>query len=147
MGWVAVVAAALVGLAGGAQGQQSRGSAGESVEVAADSALIYEREVFQYQRGGRPDPFRSLLTNAELGVRTEDLTLVGVISHPDPRQSVAVLSQRGSDRRVRARIGDRLGSIRIVAIHPRRIDVVVEEFGVARRETLEIPNAPGKAAQ
>lgn len=105
---------------------------------ATDSALVFEREVFRYDRGGRPDPFRSLLTDAELGVRTEDLTLLGVVWHPDPSQSVAVLSQRGAQRRLRARVGDRLGSIRILAIHQRSIDVVVEEFGVARRETLEI---------
>lgn len=110
--------------------------------LPADTALVYEREVFRYQRGGRPDPFRSLLTHAELGVRSEDLTLLGVIHHPDPSQSVAVLAQRGADRRVRARVGDRLGSIRIVAIRQRSIDIVVEEFGVARRETLEIRPLP-----
>jgi hypothetical protein len=113
--------------------------AGEAMAQAApDSSLVYEREVFSYERGGRSDPFRSLLTNAELGIRPEDLTLLGVIHHPDPSQSVAVLSQRGEERRLRARVGQRLGSIRVVAIHQRSIDVVVEEFGLARRERLEI---------
>jgi hypothetical protein len=111
-------------------------------QAASDSALVYEREVFSYDRGGRPDPFRSLLTNAELGVRLEDLTLLGVVYHPDPSRSVAVIAQRGAERRIRVRVGERVGSIRIAAIHQRSIDVVVEEFGVARRETLQIRTAP-----
>jgi hypothetical protein len=114
---------------------------------AADTALVYDREIFRYQRGGRPDPFRSLLTGAELGIRTEDLTLLGVIYHPDPSQSVAVLAQRGEERRLRARVGERLGSVRVVAIHQRSIDVVVEEFGLARRERLEIRPTQERPAQ
>jgi hypothetical protein len=117
------------------------------VTSAADTAMVYEREVFRYQRGGRVDPFRSLLTGADLGIRTEDLTLLGVIYHPDPSQSVAVLAQRGEERRLRARVGERLGSVRIVAIHQRSIDVVVEEFGLARRERLEISPTQERPAQ
>lgn len=107
-------------------------------QTPADSVILYEREVFQYSRGGRPDPFRSLLNNPELGMRFEDLTLLGVIYHPDPARSVAVLSQTGSTRRIRAKVGDRIGGIRIVSIGPRSVDLIVEEFGVARRETLEL---------
>ena len=66
------------------------------------------------------------------------LTLMGVLYHPDPSRSVAVLSQTGSTRRIRARVGDRVGGIRIVSIGPRSVDLIVEEFGVARRETLEL---------
>ena len=104
----------------------------------ADSTVVYEREVFDYDSTGRADPFRSLLSDAEMGVRVEDLTLRGVVYHTDPSQSVAVLSQQGSDRRIRARVGERVGSLRIVAIQPDRVDIIVEELGVARRETLRI---------
>lgn len=113
----------------------------QAQEVDAD--LLYEREVFEYPRAGRPDPFRSLLGDAELGVRVEDLTLRGVVYHSDPSQSVAVLTQAGSDRRIRARVGERVGSIRIVAIQPDQVDIVVEELGVARRETLRIVRPEG----
>ena len=123
------------------------GAGDAAAQAAPDTSLVYEREVFTYDRGGRPDPFRSLLTNAELGIRTEDLTLLGVIFHPDPSQSVAVLSQRGEERRLRARVGQRLGSVRIVAIHQRAIDVVVEEFGLARRERLEISPSQERPGQ
>lgn len=103
-----------------------------------EGTVIYEREVFQYTASGRPDPFRSLLNDAELGIRVEDLTLRGIVYHSDPSQSVAVLTQVGSDRRIRARVGERVGSLRILAIYPDRVEIVVEELGVARRETLRI---------
>lgn len=98
---------------------------------ATDPAL-YRREVFVYRGAGRRDPFASLLTSPELGVRPEDLTLVSVLSSPDPRLSVAIFAQQGSSRRLRLRVGERLGNIRVTAIRPREVQVVVEEFGVAR---------------
>jgi hypothetical protein len=51
-------------------------------------------------------------------------------------ESVAILVERGSNRRIRARIGERVGAITVVAIQPRRVDVVIEDFGVVRRESL-----------
>ena len=110
----------------------------------ADSVTIYRREVFSYERAGRPDPFRSLLNSAELGLRFEDLTLQGIMYHPDPSRSVVVLGQRGSERRLRARVGERVGAVRILAIGPRSVEVVIEEFGVARRETMELTSVPVK---
>jgi hypothetical protein len=109
--------------------------------------IIYTREVFHYDGSRRADPFRSLLGTAELGIRPEDLTLVGVIYSTDPRASVAVFLQRGSTRRVRARVGDRIGSMTIAAIYPRRADVVVNELGVARRETLQLRPVSTQAAE
>jgi hypothetical protein len=105
-------------------------------------SITYEREVFEYSRNGRPDPFRSLVRDDDLGVRIEDLELRGIVYHSDPSQSVAVLTQRDSDRRIHARIGERVGSVRIVAIRSETVDVVVEELGVARRETLRMERSP-----
>jgi hypothetical protein len=115
-----------------------------AAQAAADDVLSYRREVFAYPRAGRPDPFRSLATGDELGVRLEDLVLRGVMLHDDPAQSVAVLSQQGSDRRVRMRVGERVGTIRVLAIRQRSVEVVVEEFGVARRATIELRNGTEK---
>src|SRR5690606_9288306 len=61
-------------------------------QLPADTAIVYEREVFEYSRAGRSDPFRSLLDDSELGVRLEDLSLQGVMYDADASQSVAVLS-------------------------------------------------------
>lgn len=128
----AVLAAALVAIPGRADAQ------------AADSAIVYEREVFEYSRGGRADPFRSLLDDAELGVRLEDLTLRGVMVGSEPGQSVAVLSRAGSTKPLRVQVGDRIGGIRILSIGPQSVDVLVEEFGVARRGTLELKSVTQK---
>jgi type II secretory pathway component PulC len=118
-----------------------------SAQTARDTAVIYEREVFDYARGARPDPFRSLLTGSELGIRIEDLTVEGIVYHSDPARALVVLAQRGTERRIRARAGDNIGGVRIVAIRPQSVDVVVEEFGIARRETLELRTVPTRESQ
>lgn len=103
-----------------------------------DPPLVYRREVFQYPRGARPDPFRSLLSAEELGYRFEDMRLTGVIYSPNSRVSVAVLTEAVSKKRFRLRVGERIGGITVAAIYPKRVDVVVNEFGVVRRETLQL---------
>jgi hypothetical protein len=118
--------------------------AGAAAQLAPDTSLTYRREVFEYRRAGRPDPFRSLLRGTDLGVRPEDLTLMGVVYSSDPRRSVAVLTRRGADRPIRARVGDRIGGIQIVGIGARSVDILVEEFGVARRSTIELKSAAKK---
>lgn len=110
----------------------------------AAAPVVYQREIFDYSRAGRPDPFRSLVSSSDVGVRVEDLALRGVVVHPDASRSVAVLSRAGTSRPIRARVGERVGGIRILVIRPHSVDVLVEEFGVARRETLQIKPAPGK---
>ena len=109
-----------------------------------DSMVVYNREVFRYSGVGRPDPFRSLMGSADLGVRVEDLALRGVVYHPDPTRSVAVLAREGAERPIRSHVGDRIGGIRVLTIRPNSIDVLVEEFGIARRETLQITKATPK---
>lgn len=107
---------------------------------------VYRREVFTYDRAGRPDPFRSLLGSADLAIRVEDLVLRGIVYNPDPRRSVVVFGERGSERRFRAKLGDRIGGIRIVAIRARSVDVSVEELGVTRRETLQLKAEKGSGS-
>jgi hypothetical protein len=129
-------------LAAGAAVAAAPGSA--QAQTLADTAVVYEREVFEYSRAGRADPFRSLMDDEELGVRLEDLTLQGVMYDADASQSVAVLSRAGSTRPVRVRVGDRIGGIRVLAIGQRRVELLIEEFGVARRGTLELKSATQK---
>lgn len=99
---------------------------------------IYERETFTYDRAGRIDPFKPLLSDTETGFRIEDLSLLGIVHHPDPEHSIAILARSGRKERIRARMGDRFGTLRIAAIHSDRVDIVLEELGVARRETLHL---------
>ncbi len=122
-----------------AQAQQDAGAKGEG---DGGAPLVYRREVFRYQRAGRPDPFRSLLTPEELGYRIEDMHLAGIIYSPDGRRSVAVLAETVSKKRFRLRVGERVGGITVAAIYPRRVDVVINEFGVVRRESLHLRRPP-----
>ena len=131
--WLPGLAILVLGVPGAVQGQE-----------VADTAIVYEREVFDYARNGRPDPFRSLLDDAELGVRLEDLSLQGVMYDADTSQSVAVLSRVGSSRPLRVRVGDRIGGIRVLSIGQRSVQVLIEEFGVARRGTLELKSVTQK---
>lgn len=131
--WFVVVAATLVASPEGAHAQ-----------AAADSSVVYEREVFDYSRGGRRDPFDSLMDAEELGVRLEDLSLTGVMHDADVGQSVAVLARVGSTRPLRVRVGDRVGGIRVLTIGQRSVQVLIEEFGVARRGTLELKSVTQK---
>jgi hypothetical protein len=110
---------------------------------AADAQLatlpagdVYRREVFRYQRGGRPDPFQPLLTAAELGFRVEDLRLTAIIYSPDARRSVAVFAEGDSARRYRLHQGQRLGTMTVTRIWPQRVDVRVDEFGGSRLQTV-----------
>lgn len=109
-----------------------------------DQDMAYEREIFRYPRAGRSDPFRSLLRDGDLGVRIEELEVRGIVYHEDPGRSVVTLIEVGSGRRLQLRTGERVGSVRVLAIYPDRVDLVVEELGVARRETLPIAaSVPG----
>ena len=120
----------------------------------ADSAVrpvaSYNREVFRYQRGGRPDPFQPLLSAADMGYRVEDLRLTSIVYSPNPRQSIAVFAMADSSGRFRLRAGQRLGNITIVGIYPRRVDVQVSDFGVVRVQSLTLQRvvrtAPGPGA-
>ena len=140
---LACVAAACVAAPAAAQAARAT-SASAPRAAQGDSMIVYRREVFRYSGAGRPDPFRSLMGSADLGVRVEDLALRGVVYHPDPTRSVAVLAREGAERPIRSRVGDRIGGIRVLTIRPNSIDVLVEEFGIARRETLQITKATPK---
>ena len=108
--------------------------------AALPAADVYRREVFRYQRGGRPDPFTPLLTAAELGFRVEDLRLTAIIYSPAGR-SVAVFAAGDSARRYRLRQGQRLGTMTVTRIYPQRVDVRVDEFGGSRMQSVPLVRA------
>lgn len=120
----------------------SAGSA-RAQSAPLDPELSYRREVFEYRRAGRSDPFRSLARAADLGVRMEDLSLLGVLYEPNGG-SVAVVSRGEKTAPLRLRLGQSVGGVRVVAIRPRSVDVLVEDFGIARRETIELRSTEKK---
>jgi hypothetical protein len=115
----------------------------EDLDPASGSTLlaerdVYRREVFRYQAGGRLDPFQPLLTGEHIGVRAHDLTLEGIIYSTAPGASIAIFSLPAGGGRARLRVGQRLGSVTVLAIHPRRVDLREDQFGVARVVSLQL---------
>jgi hypothetical protein len=115
---------------------QSAPAAASSVELAESE--VYRREVFRYQAGGRTDPFQPLLRGDDIGVRAQDLVLEGIIHSSTPGASVAIFTLPGDAGRTRLRVGQRVGSVTVVAIHPRRVDVREDQFGVSRGYSMEL---------
>ncbi|HEX8395203.1 MAG TPA: hypothetical protein VF665_22840, partial [Longimicrobium sp.] len=94
----------------------------------------------------RPDPFQPLLSSDEMGVRAQDLRLLSIVFSGNPRQSMATFSLPDSTTRVRLRLGQRLGSVTVVAITPRRVDLREDEMGVSRVYSYEVQRAPRPTA-
>jgi hypothetical protein len=109
--------------------------------VSLPEPEVHRREVCRYPAAGRPDPFLPLLSGDDMGVRAQDLRLLGIVYSPNPRQSVAVFALPDTTQRVRLRVGQRLGAITVVGIFPRRVDVREEEMGVSRVYSMEVPRA------
>ena len=107
------------------------------LEVAAQTRPppIYEREVFTYPAFDRRDPFQPLHLDTLAGPRFGDLTLAGVLYNPQ-LGSVAILTDRSTGRRYRARERDTIGAARVVRIRMEEVDFVITTFGVSRQETL-----------
>jgi hypothetical protein len=76
-----------------------------------------------------------------MGVRVQDLRLVSVIYSGTPGASVATFTLPDSTQRVRLRVGQRLGSVTVLRIQPRRVDVREDEMGVSRVYSLELERA------
>ena len=120
--------------------------AAAAADPAGKALGPYRREVFRYQRTGRPDPFQPLVTTAELGYRVEDLRLTSIVYSPDPNLSIAVFAAADGSARYRLRRGQRLGGITVAAIQPRRVDLQVSEFGNVRVQSVtlqRVTQAPG----
>ncbi|MXW67532.1 MAG: pilus assembly protein PilP [Gemmatimonadales bacterium] len=115
-------------------------------EVAAQTRPpIYEREVFTYPAFDRRDPFQPLHLDTRAGPRFDDLALVGVLYTPQ-LGSVAILIDRTTGRRYRARERDNIGAARVLQIRTEEVDFVITSFGVSRRETLRVRRERGTGA-
>lgn len=94
------------------------------------------REVFEYDAGGRRDPFASLLGTSDLRPLLIDLRLAAIAYDPNGRNSVAVLRDLTSKEQYRVKVGQTLGRMRVAAIQPRSVTFTIQEFGLSRQETL-----------
>ena len=96
------------------------------------------REVFEYNGGGRRDPFVSLLATSDLRPLLIDLRLAAIAYDPNGRNSVAVLRDLTSKEQYRVKVGQTLGRMRVAAIQPRSVTFTIQEFGLSRQEILSM---------
>jgi hypothetical protein len=117
----------------------------------------FEREVFSYQRGGRRDPFISLMTSSDIRPMIADLRLVAIAYDPSGRNSVAVLREDAQEQRAataaagnkatadvpqyRVKEGQQIGRMRVARISTRSVTFTIEEFGYSRQETLALSDS------
>lgn len=108
--------------------------------TTADSAhqVLINRETFDYDAGGRRDPFASLMNTSELRPLITELKLVAVAYDPAGHNSVAVLRDLTSKEQYRVRVGQTLGRMRVAAIREKEVVFSIEEFGYSRQEILNM---------
>jgi hypothetical protein len=94
------------------------------------------REVFQYDGGGRRDPFLSLVKTGALRPNITELALVIVMVGANGSGGVATIVDNTTKERYLVRIGDLLGRYRVVGIDKKSVTFAIEEFGFSRQEKL-----------
>lgn len=100
--------------------------------------ITIQREVFDYDRSGRRDPYKSLMSSSDVRPLLSDLRLTAVAFDPDGNNSVAILRDSYSKQQYRIRVGQQLGRLRVAAIHQKTVQFSIEEFGFNRQETLAL---------
>ncbi len=117
--------------------QKAAGSLGTPATATA-SALppTIMREVFDYSRDGRRDPFYSLLMTTELRPTLSDLTLVGILVDHVGGRSVATLRDLSTNAHYPVTVGSTLGRMRVSAIKLKSVIFTIDEFGTTRQDSL-----------
>lgn len=100
--------------------------------------IVFRREVYNFPRDGRRDPFASLIATGEIRPMFADLEIAVIIESADPRNSVATLKDVSTGELYRARVGSVLGRIRIRYIRADEVGVAIDEFGFTRQEVLTL---------
>ena len=119
--------------------------AGQQV-TAPDGPDIVRIEPASYHDHGRRDPFVPLTSGADPGEgpRFETLRLTGIFLG-SPGNSLVVLEdpmRRGHF----ARVGEKIGNARLLAIHSESADFEVDDYGSVRRESLRLERADSDRA-
>jgi hypothetical protein len=113
---------------------------GRQLNVAkADTAApppTIMRELFEYAREGRRDPFVSLLTTTDLRPTLSDLKLTGILLDHSGRNSVATLQDITTNVKYRVSTGSTLGRMRVTAIKSMAVIFTIDEFGTTRKDSL-----------
>jgi len=97
---------------------------------------VIMRESFEYDAGGRRDPFFSLLPTAELRPTVSDLRLVGILYDESGRRPIAIMRDVSLGTQYRVTTGMTLGRMRVALIKRRAVIFSIEEFGLNRQDSL-----------
>jgi hypothetical protein len=130
----ATVSAEAAGIVVGSAPPSASGIA--SARPFAPTSVIVSREVFDYARTGRRDPYKSLMTSSDVRPLISDLKLTSVAYDASGEHSVAILRDLVTKERYLLKIGQRLGRLRVVNIKYKSVVFAVDEFGFNRQETL-----------
>ena len=119
--------------------------------------LVFEREVFAYPSVARRNPFAPL-TGTEQGPRFDQLRLMGIMYDANnPSASMAMIgtstvqtSQDSTTVTVTPlgqawylKVGQAVGSVRVVEIHQDVVVVEVEQFGITERKVMRMESPGG----
>ena len=107
-------------------------------KVATPTRITIHREFFAYSGDGRRDPYKSLMSSADVRPLLSDLRLTAVAFDPDGNNSVAILRDAYSKTQYRVRVGQQLGRLRVSGIRQKAVQFTIEEFGFNRQETLPL---------
>ena len=115
--------------------KDSAATVGAKPAVKDSSAgVVVMRESFEFEAGGRRDPFVSLMASEDLRPAVTDLRVAGILWHPT--RPVAVLRELTGGAQYRVTVGSALGRMRVTQIRPKAVIFTIEEFGFNRRDSL-----------
>ncbi len=121
----------------GAPGAGRNGDKASVTVRGGKDEVGFRREAFDYERSGRRDPFLSLLHSNDLRPMINDLKLVAVLYDPVGR-SWAVMRDMTTKEQYRVKVGQQLGRMRVIQIHPKSVTFTIEEIGFSRQQTLAL---------
>lgn len=131
-----VVGLTVLSVAGASVAQQRPGPSSQG-EQEEPTELVFEREVFDYPRFERRNPFVPLLSTAE-GPRFEQMRLQGILLDEEPSRSLALVGSVGGGPGRRLRVGESWGNVRILEIRRTEVLVQVEEFGQTEQRVMTL---------
>ena len=124
------------------QGAAADRRPGRGITVAPENAQRAQaippimREIYDYDAGGRRDPFLSLLTSEELRPSITDLKLVTIIYDESGRRPIAIMRDVQTNTQYRVTNGSTLGRLKVALIKRRVVIFSIEEFGLNRQDSL-----------
>jgi hypothetical protein len=120
----------------GTKGQPTKGVLAVTPATPPAKPPVIMREAFEYESGGRRDPFYSLLPTAELRPTVSDLRLVGILYDETGRRPIAVMRDVSLGTQYRVTTGMTLGRMRVALIKRHAVIFSIEEFGLNRQDSL-----------